>query len=168
MEELGFKHHGYHRLYCGSNGNWINSMIYMGPVYYQRLQKFISRSVYSINVGPTDMLTRQPLDGKANQGGIRIGEMERDVMLSHGCARFFSEKFFDHSDDFEIYYCKCGSQAIVNHFINDYRCPNCHEMAEVNAVYSTWTSNILIKQLNAMHIGTKIKLKPLRFFTHEE
>ena len=47
----------------------------MGPTYYQRLQKFVIDAVYSISQGPSDVLSRQPLDGKASGGGIRVGEI---------------------------------------------------------------------------------------------
>lgn len=164
MKAMGLDHFGRERLYCGLTGCWIDSMIFMGPVYYQRLQKFVAKSVYSIDVGPTDIMTRQPLDGKANQGGLRISELQRDVLLAHGCARFFSEKFFTDSDDFEVYVCRCGSRAIVNHQIGIYDCPNCKDDANIYAIYSSWSSKQFLMELNACHVGTLFKLEPFTFY----
>jgi DNA-directed RNA polymerase beta subunit len=64
LERMGFKNAGYQKLYSGMNGEYINTLIYMGPTYYQRLQKFVSDTVYAISKGRTDELTRQPLVGK--------------------------------------------------------------------------------------------------------
>ena len=75
LEALGMHRYGYHRLYSGITGEHIDCMIFMGPTYYQRLQKFVIDAVYSISQGPSDVLSRQPLDGKASGGGIRVGEI---------------------------------------------------------------------------------------------
>jgi DNA-directed RNA polymerase II subunit RPB2 len=165
MEDIGFKNHGYERLYSGEKGTWIDSLIFMNPMYYQRLQKFVSMSIYSIDIGPTDILTRQPLDGKSNQGGLKISELQRDTILAHGCAKFFSEKFFDDSDDFTIYYCTCGRQAIVNLQLKKYLCNVCQENSDIYAINSSWSSKQFFMELDAMNIGVKFQLKPLEFFT---
>jgi DNA-directed RNA polymerase beta subunit len=128
------------------------------------LQKFVATSVYSIDIGPTDIITRQPLDGKANQGGLRISELQRDVLISQGCSRWFSEKFFNDSDDFEVYYCRCGNVAIVNKTLGIYECQNCGDDADVYAIHSSWSSKQLFMELNAMHIGTLFQLEPFTFY----
>lgn len=71
----GVKFGGHRRMYNGQTGNWFDSLIFIGPVGYQRLQKFVVDESYAINTGPTSALTRQPLDGKINSGGLRIGEI---------------------------------------------------------------------------------------------
>ena len=114
LESMGLNRYGYHRLYSGITGEYIDAEIFMGPTYYQRLQKFVIDSVYSISQGPTDSLTHQQLDGKTAQGGIRIGEMERDCICARGASKFLGEKFFDHSDGYTEYICRCGKSAIVN------------------------------------------------------
>jgi DNA-directed RNA polymerase beta subunit len=164
MRALKMDYYGRERLFTGTSGYWMDSMIFTTPIYYQRLQKFVAKMVYSIDVGPTDIITRQPLDGKANQGGLRISELQRDVLLAHGCARFFSEKFFTDSDDFEVYVCRCGSRAIVNQQIGIYECPECKDDADIYAVYSSWSSKQFLMELNAMHVGTQFKLDPFTFY----
>lgn len=164
MREMGCDYFGRERLFCGMSGYWMDSMIFMCPIYYQRLQKFVAKSVYSIDIGPTDIITRQPLDGKANQGGLRISELQRDVLLAHGAARFFSEKFFTDSDDFEVYYCICGSVAIVNMQLGIYECPNCKDDADIYAIHSSWSSKQFFMELNACHCGVNWKLEPFTFY----
>jgi len=61
---MGFKNAGYQKMYGGFTGEYINTLIYIGPTYYQRLQKFTSDTVYAISKGRTDELTRQPLVGE--------------------------------------------------------------------------------------------------------
>ena len=84
LEKMGFNNAGYQKLYSGFTGEYINTLIYTGPTYYQRLMKFTSDTVYAISKGRTDELTRQPLVGKARHGSLRLGEMEVWVLLSHG------------------------------------------------------------------------------------
>ncbi len=168
MKDSGLDPHGTERLYSGITGAHLNQRVFMGPVYYQRLQKFVAKSIYTIDIGPTDVITRQPLDGKANQGGLRISELQRDVLLAHGAARLFSEKIFENSDNFEVYYCRnCGVPAIVNKVLGIYQCKTCDEDADIFAVYSAWSSKLFLQELNAMQIGCKLSLQAYEFYENE-
>lgn len=164
LKKLGLEPQGTRRMYNGFTGSWIDSLIFIGPVYYQRLQKFVAKSIYSIDIGPTDIITRQPLDGKANKGGLRISELQRDVYLAGGMSRTFAEKMFEHSDDFEIYICRCGYAGIVNKHINLYRCQDCGDDADIYAVHSSWSSKQFLLELSGMHIGCKLRLEPFTFY----
>ena len=136
----------------------------MGPTYYQRLQKFVIDTVYSISQGPTDSMTRQPLVGKSSDGGIRIGEMERDVIAAHGSSKFLREKFFDHSDGFTEYICRCGKSAVVNVRKNIYKCKYCKDNADIAAVPTSWSSKLFMQEMESMNVGIRRHLKP---FTYE-
>lgn len=164
LKKLGLEEYGRERLFCGLTGAWIDTKIYMGPTYYQLLQKLVEKAIYVVNKGPTDIMTRQPLDGKAVDGGLRLSELQRDSLLSHGASKLFASKFFKHSDDFEIYICRCGTRAIVNPYLDDYMCPNCKENSDINVINSSWTSKQLMMELHAMHIGTKYNLEPYVFY----
>jgi DNA-directed RNA polymerase II subunit RPB2 len=83
LEDLGMNRYGYHRLYNGVTGEFIDTEIFMGPTYYQRLQKFTIDTQYTISHGPSDAITNQPLDGKSSGGGLRIGEIKFSVSV--GC-----------------------------------------------------------------------------------
>ena len=164
LEEMGMNKYGYHRLYSGITGEHMDCLIFMGPTYYQRLQKFVNDAVYSIIQGPSDVLTRQPLDGKSSFGGIRVGEMERDVICSHGSSKFMQEKFFDHSDGFTEYICRCGKSAIVNAHKNMYKCKYCKDNADIAAVPTSWSSKLFIQEMETMNVGIRRHLTP---FTYE-
>ena len=164
LEALGMHRYGYHRLYSGITGEHIDCMIFMGPTYYQRLQKFVIDAVYSISQGPSDVLSRQPLDGKASGGGIRVGEMERDVICSHGASKFLQEKFFDHSDGFTEYICRCGKAAVVNVKKNIYKCKYCKDNADIAAVPTSWSSKLFMQEMETMNVGIRRHLNP---FTYE-
>jgi DNA-directed RNA polymerase beta subunit len=164
LEEFGMNKRGKERMFNGFTGHWIDGLIFSGPVYYQRLQKFVAKSIYSIDIGPTDIITHQPLDGKANKGGLRISELQRDVYIAGGLARTFAEKMFEHSDDFEIYICRCGHAGIVNKHIDLYRCLDCGDNADIYVIHSSWSSKQFFLEASSMHIGCKLHLDPFTFY----
>ena len=167
LEDLGLHRYGYDRLYSGITGEFIEAEIFIGPTFYQRLMKFVKDTVYSTTHGPTDAITYQPLDGKATGGGLRVGEMERDVLCSHGVARFLAEKFYDHADGYIEYLCKCGRPAIVNHHENIYVCKHCGDNADIEAIPTSWASKLLMQELRSMNIGVLRKTKPYSYTTYE-
>ena len=164
LAALGFDSSGKERMYNGMNGRLIDCEIFVGPVYYQRLQKFVNETIYAVSHGSTDATTRQPLDGKSSNGGLRVGEMEKDVLVSNGLSRFLSEKFFDHSDGFPVYICRgCGKYATVNHKIRHYRCKVCGDDADIAEVDSSWTAKLFLQELRSMNIGATPKLAPYEY-----
>jgi len=164
LEASGLNRHGNMRLFSGITGEWIDTMIFTGPTYYQRLQKFGSKQVYAITSGPTDMITRQPLDGKASKGGIRAGEMEKDVFMAHGASGFALHKMRDHSDKYKVYVCRlCGEFALANLVSMDFKCKNCGDLADIAEITTTWSSKTMLQMLNSMNIGTKFGLKSYTF-----
>jgi DNA-directed RNA polymerase beta subunit len=168
LESMGLNRYGYHRLYNGITGEFIDCMIFMGPTYYQRLQKFVIDAVYSISHGPSDALTLQPLDGKSSGGGLRVGEMERDVLASHGVSRFIREKFFDHSDGYTEYRCRCGKPAIVNVKKNIYKCKYCKDNADIAAIPTSWSAKLFRQEMETMNIGIRAYTTPYTYETIQE
>jgi DNA-directed RNA polymerase beta subunit len=164
LAKHGFNPSGKERMYNGMSGKWIDYEIFIGPVFYQRLQKFVSETIYAVSHGSTDAITRQPLDGKSSNGGLRVGEMEKDVLICNGLSRFLSEKFFDHSDGYKIYICRgCGKNAIVNHKLKKYQCKTCGDDADIAEVDSSWTSKLFMQELQGMNIGARPKLEPYTY-----
>ena len=113
-------------------------------------------------------MSRQPLDGKASGGGIRIGEMERDVIASHGASKFLQEKFFDHSDGFTEYICRCGKAAVVNTKRNIYKCKYCKDNAEIAAVPTSWSSKLFMQEMETMNVGIRRHLTPYIYESVQE
>ena len=93
LESNSFNKHGNEILYNGFTGRQIETEIFIGPTYYQRLKHMVTDKVHSRGSnGPIVMLTRQPSEGRARSGGLRLGEMERDCFIAHGTANFLAEK----------------------------------------------------------------------------
>ena len=115
LTKAGFSHTGNHILYNGMTGEQIQSNIYMGPTYYMRLKHMVKDKVNFRARGPNQQLTRQPVQGRANDGGLRIGEMERDAVCAHGLAYFLNESFLIRGDEYYMAICnKTGAISIYN------------------------------------------------------
>ena len=105
----------------------MNVKIFMGPTYYQRLKHLVADKIHSRSHGPIVQLTRQPSEGRARDGGLRFGEMERDCMISHGTVQFLKERMLDVSDNYRLFVCmKCNTTAIVNPDKDIYICKKCN------------------------------------------
>ena len=163
LEALGFDRGGYDYLISGITGEYIDTKIFFGPTYYQRLLKFVSDAQYSVRKAHIDSLTRQPMDGQANNGGLRLGEMERDVMISHGAAALFTEKYYKHSDEFVEYLCRCGMPAIANKRNGKYKCEFCKDNADIVAVNTSWSAHLFMQQLISCGIGMRRHIMPYEF-----
>ena len=116
LNDAGFHSSGTQLLYNGMTGEQIESNIYIGPTYYMRLKHMVKDKInYRSNDGPNTMLTRQPVQGRANDGGLRIGEMERDAIMSHGMTSFLSDSFLKRADEYYMAVCnKTGMIAVYN------------------------------------------------------
>ena len=163
FEQYGFHRYGYERMISGITGEFVDVEVYFGPTYYQRLQKFVADAEYSVRHALTDAITFQPLDGQGSSGGLKIGEMERDVLASHGVSRFLNEKFFKHSDGYTEYICRCGKPAIVNHKENIYKCKYCKDAADITAVPTSWTSKLFMQELESCNVGIRRIPRPFTF-----
>jgi hypothetical protein len=96
-------------------GEQLRSDIYIGPTYYMRLKHMVKDKINYRARGPRTALTRQTVQGRANDGGLRVGEMERDAIISHGAAGFLSESFLVRGDEYYMAVCnKTGMIAIYN------------------------------------------------------
>jgi len=114
----GYDPHGDEMMYSGVTGEVLHSKIFIGPTYYMRLKhmaadKINYRGGGLVDRGPVDARTRQPIGGRAREGGLRIGEMERDAVISHGASRFLQESLTTRADGEHSLLCaESGKQAI--------------------------------------------------------
>jgi DNA-directed RNA polymerase beta subunit len=151
LAKEGFERTGWTQLTCGITGELIKAKVFMGPTYYQRLKHMVSDKIHSRSQGNVTMLTRQPLEGRSRDGGLRFGEMERDCMIAHGNSRFIKERLFEMSDPYTIVVCdKCG---IISSSMEE--CKSCltDKLSRCNMPYS---AKLLILELEAMSIKIKI------------
>jgi len=87
-------------MYSGVTGEQLDANIFIGPTYYMRLKHMVQDKQNYRDIGPMDYKTRQPVHGRAKEGGLRVGEMERDALIAHGLSRFLNESVTKRSDEF--------------------------------------------------------------------
>jgi DNA-directed RNA polymerase II subunit RPB2 len=124
LTEYGYHSSGTEVLYNGMTGEQIKSDIYIGPTYYMRLKQMVKDKINYRSQGPRTQLTRQTVQGRANDGGLRVGEMERDGILGHGAAHFLNESLMVRGDEYYMAVCnKSGMIAIYNQNQNLFMSP---------------------------------------------
>jgi DNA-directed RNA polymerase II subunit RPB2 len=115
LQKENYSSTGTQILYNGTTGEQIESEIFIGPTYYMRLKHMVKDKINFRARGPNTNLTRQPVQGRANDGGLRIGEMERDGVIAHGATRFLQESMMVRGDNYYMAICnKTGMTAIYN------------------------------------------------------
>jgi DNA-directed RNA polymerase II subunit RPB2 len=160
MLDLGMHSYGNEILYNGQTGEMMEAEIFMGPTFYQRLKHMVIDKKHSRARGPIVSLTRQPCEGRSRDGGLRVGEMERDCMLSHGAAAFTKERLMDVSDPFPTGICKtCGTLAIVNEEEGLYSCGSCGNQTEFIQKTIPYAMKLWIQELEAMHIVPRMMME---------
>jgi len=126
LVKAGFNSSGNQVLYNGMTGEQLAADIYIGPTYYMRLKHMVKDKINYRARGPNTVLTRQPVQGRANDGGLRIGEMERDGVLAHGMSYFLNESFMVRGEQKDYYIAVCnksGAIAIYNESKNLFLSP---------------------------------------------
>lgn len=156
-DDLGLEPYGNEILYNGHTGRQMDTNIFMGPCFYQRLRHCSADKLHSRACGPLVMLTRQPAEGRAREGGLRFGEMERDCVAAHGVMEFTKERFMECSDGFNCYTCrKCGLLAIANPDANIWLCKGCQNTTEFASIQIPYAYKLLVQELETMNIGSRI------------
>jgi hypothetical protein len=126
LEELGFEKYGNEVMYNGATGEQIQAAIFIGPVYGMRLKHMVEDKWQARGKGRKEIRTHQPTGGRGAQGGLKIGEMDRDAIIAHGGMAFVRESFMDRSDGTKIPICvSCGTIPIYNPKLNIAICPLC-------------------------------------------
>jgi len=158
LEKSGYERYGNEILYNGRTGEQIQTEIFIGPTYYQRLKHMVGDKIHVRGSnGPIVMLTRQPAEGRARAGGLRFGEMERDAIVGHGAAAFLKERMLDVSDNFRVFICrKCGLIATANPEKNIYKCTSCKNNADINQVRMPYSMKLLLQELLTMSVAGRI------------
>ena len=157
LQTLGYERHGNEILYNGMTGEQLENSIFVGPVFYQRLKHMVNDKTHSRSIGPMVVLTRQPAEGRARDGGLRFGEMERDCMISHGASAFTRDRIYGASDKFEVHTCnKCGLIAVFNQEKNIHHCNTCENKVDFKRVLLPYSCKLLFQELISMNIAPRI------------
>jgi DNA-directed RNA polymerase II subunit RPB2 len=157
LQNVGYESNGNEILYNGLTGEQFNSTIFIGPAFYQRLKHMVNDKQHSRSIGPMVNLTRQPAEGRARDGGLRFGEMERDCMVSHGASRFTKGRVYDASDAYGLYICgKCGLTASFNNVDHIHICNNCENRTDFKYVEIPYSCKLLFQELVTMNIAPRI------------
>jgi DNA-directed RNA polymerase beta subunit len=168
LQRVGYESYGNEIMYNGFTGEQIETSIFIGPVYYQRLKHMVNDKQHSRSIGPMVNLTRQPAEGRSRDGGFRIGEMERDVMIAHGMSRFCRERLYDVSDKYSTHVCgKCGMIACYNDEsmkqtkfaksdMSIHLCRTCGNMTDFAKVEIPYAYKLLSQELQTINIVPRI------------
>jgi len=155
--KLGYECNGNQLMYNGLTGEQIETSVFIGPAFYQRLKHMVNDKQHSRSIGPMVNLTRQPAEGRSRDGGHRFGEMERDSMVAHGACRFTRGRMYDSSDKYQVYVCKCcGMIAAVNDKIGIHCCHMCENRTEFAYVEIPYACKLLFQELQTMNIAPRI------------
>tara|TARA_Y100000310_G_scaffold75462_1_gene71754 strand:+ start:11302 stop:13107 length:1806 start_codon:yes stop_codon:yes gene_type:complete len=155
---LGFMESGVETMYNGETGEQMTSKIYVGNMYYLKLKHMVANKIQSRARGPIQLLTRQPTEGRAKEGGLRLGEMEKDTLVAHGASLLLKERF--DSDKTVVPVCEeCGIIAIKDEYKKRAYCPICGDNTEVNDIELSYAFKLMLDEFKALGIYPKLELE---------
>ncbi|VZI08302.1 unnamed protein product [Fusarium fujikuroi] len=158
LRKHGYQSRGFEVMYNGHTGRKLRAQVFFGPTYYQRLRHMVDDKIHARARGPVQIMTRQPVEGRARDGGLRFGEMERDCMIAHGAAAFLKERLFEVSDAFRVHVCEiCGLMTpIANLSKQSFECRPCKNKTKIAQIHIPYAAKLLFQELQAMNIAARM------------
>lgn len=151
--DKGFSYSGKDMLYSGITGECLQAYIFFGPIYYQKLKHMVLDKMHARARGPRAVLTRQPTEGRSRDGGLRLGEMERDCVIAYGASQLLLERLMISSDAFEVDVCNnCGLMGY------SLWCNTCKSSEHVIKMTIPYAAKLLFQELLSMNIAPRLKL----------
>nr|AFW21469.1 RNA polymerase II beta subunit [Balansia obtecta] len=158
LRKHGYQSRGFEIMYNGHTGKKLRAQVFFGPTYYQRLRHMVDDKIHARARGPVQIMTRQPVEGRARDGGLRFGEMERDCMIAHGAAAFLKERLFEVSDAFRVHVCEiCGLMTpIANLSKQSFECRPCKNKTKIAQIHIPYAAKLLFQELQSMNIAARM------------
>jgi DNA-directed RNA polymerase II subunit RPB2 len=179
LQRVGYESYGNEVMYDGLTGEQMEASIFIGPTYYMRLKHMVNDKVHSRSTGSVNGLTRQACEGRAVNGGLRVGEMEKDALLAHGMSSFLRDRFYNCADKFEMFVCnRCGLNAVYNDntvnslankggkyksdkngkhdVLNVHLCKTCNNTTDFSRVQVPFACKLLFQELQAINVVPRI------------
>jgi DNA-directed RNA polymerase II subunit RPB2 len=158
LKKSGYEPYGNETLYNGITGSKMVTQVFIGPTYYMRLKHMVLDKVHSRSTGPRQALTRQPLEGRSRDGGLKIGEMEKDAMVAHGVGQMLKERMNETSDIHKTYVCDDCVRFASKVFDKDYyHCQGCNNSTRISAITIPYACKLLFQELTSVNILPRIK-----------
>ncbi|KKY25419.1 putative dna-directed rna polymerase iii polypeptide [Diplodia seriata] len=151
--EAGFSYSGKDMLTSGITGESLPAYVFFGPIYYQKLKHMVQDKMHSRARGPRAILTRQPTEGRSRDGGLRLGEMERDCLIAYGASQLLLERLMLSSDAHECDVCeRCGMMGYHGW------CQSCRSSKGVVRMTIPYAAKLLIQELLSMNVKASLRL----------
>jgi len=158
LSSLGFNETGTETMYNGITGERMQARIFIGNQYYLKLKHMVANRIQSRARGPVQLLTRQPTEGRAKEGGLRLGEMEKDTFVAHGASLLLKERF--DSDKTIVPVCEsCGIIAIHDQIKEKRYCPICGDGVEISDIEISYAFKLILDEFKSLGIYPKLLLK---------
>lgn len=149
----GINYTGKDVLYSGTSGEPLDAYIFSGPVFYQKLKHMVLDKMHARARGPRAVLTRQPTEGRSRDGGLRLGEMERDCLIAYGASNLIMERLMHSSDAFSANVClTCGLLQYQNW------CQYCRSGEKVADIRLPYACKLLFQELQSMSIALRCRM----------
>ncbi len=157
LKNLGFRYDGKETVYNGITGEKMKSKVFIGNLYYLKLKYMVANKIHGRASGKIALLTRQPIEGRARGGALRLGEMEQQALVAHGASLLLKERY--ESDKVILPVCTlCGTIAIEDNIRNKTYCPIC-ENESVEYIEVSYAFKLLMEELQGLHIHSGFELK---------
>lgn len=154
LVDHGFSWEGKDYFTSGITGEPQEAYIFNGPIYYQRLKHMVQDKMHSRSRGPRAILTRQPTEGRSKEGGLRLGEMERDCLIAYGASQLLLERLMHSSDGTPVDICQgCGLFGYRGY------CQTCKSTRQVTTMTMPYAAKLLVQELISMNVGVRLQME---------
>ncbi len=157
LKNFGYRDDGMEAMYEGRFGTKFKRLILLGSIYYQKLDHLVSNKIHARARGPVALLTKQPTEGRSKEGGLRLGEMEKDCLIAHGAVLTLKERF--ESDKTRVLICPYCGMFAINDIIRKVKYCPIHGEVDAKEVEMSYAFKLLIDELRSMCIYPKIIVK---------